>query len=222
MNYLITFLEGMAAFLSPCLLPVIPVYIAFFAGRGESGEKNGGAVRGALGFVLGFTVLFTLMGAFAGTIGSALRRSTQAVNLIGGVIIVLFGLGFLGVLHPKFLTAGKNFSWKPERAGFFQTFLFGVVFAAGWTPCVGAFLGSALMLAASRGSSAEGVALLLCFSAGLGVPFFLCALFLSRLKQSFGFLKSHYKVINRVSGWFLIAVGVLMATGLLGRLLNFA
>ncbi len=101
MNYLITFLEGTAAFLSPCLLPMIPVYIAFFAGRSD-GEK-GGSLRGALGFVLGFTVLFTLMGAFAGTLGSALRRNTQIVSLVGGIVIILFGLGYLGVLRPGFL-----------------------------------------------------------------------------------------------------------------------
>ena len=218
MNYLITFLEGTAAFLSPCLLPLIPVYIAFFAGRSNDGKNS--ALRGAAGFVLGFTVLFTLMGAFAGTLGSALRRSTQIVDLVGGSMIILFGLGYLGVLRPGFLAGNRVFSWKPESAGFFQTFLFGLVFAAGWTPCIGAFLGSALMLAASKGGSLEGVALLLCFSAGLGVPFFLCALFLSKLKQSFDFIKRHYETVNRISGWFLIAVGVLMATGLLNRLLN--
>lgn len=217
MNYLITFLEGTAAFLSPCLLPMIPVYIAFFAGRGD-GEK-GTSLRGALGFVLGFTALFTLMGAFAGTLGSALRRSTQAVNLVGGIVIILFGLGYLGVFRPGFLLKGKALSWKPKNVGFFQTFLFGLVFAAGWTPCVGAFLGSALMLAASKGSRPEGIALLLCFSAGLGVPFLLCALFLSKLKQSFDFIKRHYEIVNRISGWFLIAVGLLMATGLLNRFL---
>lgn len=220
MNYLITFLEGTAAFLSPCLLPMIPVYIAFFAGRGREEEKR--PLRSALGFVLGFTLLFTLLGAFAGTLGSALRTHTAQVNLVGGIVIVLFGLGYLGVFRLPALSGGRLFSWKPERAGFFQTFLFGLVFAAGWTPCVGAFLGSALMLAASQGSRAEGVALLLCFSAGLAVPFLLCALFLAKLRQSFDFIKRHYRVINFVSGLFLVTVGILMATGLLGRWLNFA
>ena len=220
MNYLITFLEGVAAFLSPCLLPMIPVYIAYFAGRGRGEEKH--PLSGALGFVLGFTALFTLMGAFAGTLGAALRTHAAVVNLVGGIVIVLFGLGFLGVFRSSFLSKSRILSWKPERAGFFQSLLFGLVFAAGWTPCVGAFLGSALLLAASQGSRPEGIALLLCFSAGLAVPFLLCALFLAQLRQSFDFIKRHYKVINLVSGWFLVAVGILMATGLLGRWLHFA
>ena len=128
MNYLITFLEGIAAFLSPCLLPVIPVYIAFFAGRDDSGKH--GALRSASGFVLGFTVLFTLMGVFAGSLGSLVRRNLTAVSLAGGIVIVLFGLGYLGILHPAFLEADHRSSWKPRNAGFFQCLLFGLVFAA--------------------------------------------------------------------------------------------
>lgn len=220
MNYLITFLEGVAAFLSPCLLPVIPVYVAFFAGR-DDGEKRG-ALRNALGFVLGFTVLFTLMGTFAGSIGSVLRRHAAAVNLAGGLVIILFGLGYLGVFRSAFLAADRRFSWRPKRAGFFSCVLLGVVFAAGWTPCVGVFLGSALALAATKGGTLAGMLLLLCFSAGLGVPFLLCAVFLARLKESFRFFREHYRAVNRVCGWFLVAVGALLATGLLNRLWNFA
>lgn len=216
MNYLITFLEGIAAFLSPCLLPMIPIYIAFFAGRQE--EDRRAALRNSLGFVLGFTALFTLMGTFAGTIGSALQSHTAAVNLAGGIVIVLFGLGYLGVFRSIPSKIGIHFSWKPEKAGFFQCLLFGVVFAAGWTPCVGAFLGAALMLAATQGGTLTGMLLLLCFSAGLAVPFLLCAVFLAQLRQSFDFIKKHYRIINTVCGWCLVAIGVLMAIGLLNRL----
>lgn len=217
MNYLITFLEGIAAFLSPCLLPMIPVYAAFFAGRSEEGR--GSALRSALGFVLGFTALFTLMGAFAGTLGSALRRHSAAVSMAGGAVIVLFGLGYLGVFQ-KFLPAGRGLAWRPEKAGFFPCFLFGVVFAVCWTPCVGVFLGSALALAAAKGGSLTGTLLLLCFSLGLGVPFALCAVFLERLKQSFDFLKKHAGTINIVCGWMLVVLGLLMASGLLNRVLS--
>ncbi len=220
MNYLITFLEGIAAFLSPCLLPVIPVYIAFFAGRDDEGKHR--AFLNAAGFVLGFTALFTLMGTFAGSIGSVVRRNTAAVNLIGGIIILLFGLGYLGVFHPAFLAAERRPSWKPQETGFFSCLLFGVVFAAGWTPCVGVFLGSALALAATKGGTLTGTLLLLCFSMGLGVPFLLCAVFLARLKQYFRFIKKHYKTVNMICGWFLVAVGIFIASGLLNRLWNFA
>lgn len=219
MNYFITFLEGIAAFLSPCLLPMVPIYIAFFAGR-ENGSRRD-AFRSALGFVLGFSLLFTLMGTFAGTLGSVLRRNTTVVNVVGGSIIVLFGLGYLGAFKKLFSAAGKHFSWKPEKTGFFQCLLFGIVFAAGWTPCVGAFLGAALTLAAANGGTLTGSLLLLCFSAGLAVPFLLCAVFLAQLKQSFDFIKKHYQVVNTICGWFLIAVGVLMTTGLLNRLWQF-
>lgn len=213
MNYFISFLEGIATFLSPCLLPMIPVYAAFFAGQNE--DKKGKALRNALGFILGFTILFTLMGTFAGTLGSALRRNSTIVNAVGGTIVVLFGLSFLGIFQPGFLMRGKQFSWHPAKVGFFQCILFGFVFAAGWTPCVGAFLGSALMLAASKGGSLAGTAMLLCFSVGLGIPFLLSALFLSRLKQSFDFIKRHYKTVNRICGGFLVVIGLLMAFGVL-------
>jgi len=216
MNYLITYLEGTAAFVSPCLLPMIPVYIAFFAGREDAGRAS--ALKSALGFVLGFTALFTSLGAFAGSIGSVLRTHSAVVNIVCGTVVALFGLGYLGVFHPRFLAGGKTINWRPEKAGFFKCFLFGIVFAAGWTPCVGAFLGSALMLAASGGGSLTGILLLLCFSAGLGLPFLLCALFLAQLKSSFDFIKNHYKTVNLICGWLLIAIGILMAAGMLNRL----
>jgi cytochrome c-type biogenesis protein len=126
-------------------------------------------------------------------------------------------LNFLGVFKIS-VFKGNGFSVK--STGFFSSVLFGIVFSIGWTPCVGAFLGSALMLAANRGSLTEGVLMLLCYSLGLGLPFLISSVLIDKLKSTFGFIKKHYKIINIVSGALLVVVGVLMVTGLFGKLLS--
>lgn len=217
MQYLILFLEGIITFVSPCLLPMLPVYISYFAGGGE--KETGKVIKNALGFILGFTAVFIMMGALAGTFGRFLTDYKTAVNIVTGLIVVFFGLNFLGVFKLN-IFKGINFS-KTKDMGFFSSVLFGLVFSVGWTPCVGAFLGSALMLAANRGSLTEGVMMLLCYSLGLGIPFFISAILIDKLKGAFSFVKRHYNVINAVSGWLLVIVGVLMATGLFGKFLTF-
>lgn len=218
MPYLIVFLEGIITFLSPCLLPMLPVYLSYFAGGGARSTRR--TLTGAAGFVAGFTVLFVLMGALAGTLGAFLQRWHTAVNLLSGAVVIFFGLNFLGVIKLT-LFRGSSRAVKTDGMGFFSALLFGVVFAVGWTPCVGAFLGSALALASQQGHALAGMAMLLVYSLGLGVPFVLSAMLIDRLKTAFDWVKRHYSVINTVSGVFLIVVGVLMATGLMGRLLNF-
>jgi len=217
MQYLISFLEGIITFISPCLLPMLPIYISYFAGGGERTAKK--TVTGASGFVLGFTLVFVAMGALAGTLGSFLTRYQTWVNLIGGIIVVTFGLNYMGLLKLK-LFRGIGRTMNLGGGGFFQSALFGIVFSVGWTPCVGAFLGSALMLASQQGHVLEGMGMLLCYSLGLGVPFLISALLIDQLKTAFNWVKSHYEVINKVCGGLLVLVGVLMATGLLGRFLN--
>lgn len=216
MQYLISFLEGIITFISPCLLPMLPIYVTYFAGGGERTVKK--TLTGALGFVLGFTCVFVAMGALAGTVGSFLTRYQTAVNGISGLIVILFGLNYLGVLKWK-LFKGSARAMDTANLGFFPCLVFGVIFSVGWTPCVGAFLGSALMLASQQGSAAQGTIMLLCYSAGLGVPFILSAVLIDQLKGAFNWIKAHYGIINRVCGVLLILVGVAMATGMLGRLL---
>jgi len=216
MEYFISFLEGIITFISPCLLPMLPIYITYFAGGGE--RTAGRTLKGALGFVLGFTLVFVAMGALAGTVGSFLIRYRTLVNILSGLIVIVFGLSFLGLFELKLFkgmhakTAGKG--------GFLSSLVFGMVFSIGWTPCVGAFLGSALVLASQQGSIVKGTVMLLCYSAGLGIPFILSAVLIDYLKSAFSFIKRHYRVINTVSGSLLIAMGIAMATGLLGQLLN--
>lgn len=217
MQYLISFLEGIVTFISPCLLPMLPVYVTYFAGGGQRTARR--TLGCAAGFVLGFTVLFVAMGALAGTVGSFLTRWQTAVNIVCGLVVVVFGLDFLGVLRLD-LFRGQRRAAQTGDLNFFSSFLFGVVFSVGWTPCVGAFLGSALMLASQQGHAVKGMLMLLCYSLGLGVPFLFSAVLIDRLKTTFDWIKRHYGVINRVCGCLLVVIGLLMATGLLGRLLT--
>ena len=217
MQYLISFLEGIVTFISPCLLPMLPVYVTYFAGGGQRTARR--TLGCAAGFVLGFTVLFVAMGALAGTVGSFLTRWQTAVNIVCGLVVVVFGLDFLGVLRLD-LFRGQRRAAQTGDLNFFSSFLFGVVFSVGWTPCVGAFLGSALMLASQQGHAVEGMLILLCYSLGLGVAFLFSAVLIDRLKTTFDWIKRHYGVINRVCGCLLVVIGLLMATGLLGRLLT--
>lgn len=217
MQYLISFLEGIITFLSPCLLPMLPIYLSYFAGGGERTTRK--TVTGALGFVLGFTVIFVAMGALAGTLGRFLTRYSFWVNLIGGGIVAIFGLSYMGLFQLS-LFRGIRGGIRAGEMDFFSAFVFGLVFSVGWTPCVGAFLGSALMLASQRGHVLEGMGMLLCYSLGLGVPFLFSAVLIDKLKGAFGWIKAHYGVINKICGGLLVLVGVLMATGTLGRLLT--
>ncbi len=217
MQYLISFLEGVITFLSPCLLPMLPIYISYFAGGGERSTRR--TLTNALGFVLGFTAVFVAMGALAGTVGGFLKSHQTAVNIASGLIVIFFGLHFLGLVKVN-LFRGSSRSVRTSDLGFFSAALFGINFSVGWTPCVGDFQGSALLLASQRGHVLEGMGKLLVYSLGLGIPFLLSALLIDRLKSALNFIKRHYGVINNVCGGLLIAMGVLMATGTMGRFLS--
>ncbi len=216
MQYFISFLEGIITFISPCLLPMIPLYISYFAGGKERNTKK--TVKNALGFILGFTIVFVLMGALAGTFGRLLNEYKTIVDIVTGLIVIFFGLNFLGVFKFNIFKGAKKV--KTDNLGFFSSMVFGIVFSIGWTPCVGAFLGSALMLAASQGHVVEGIVMLLLYSLGLGIPFFISAILIDKLRGAFTFIKKHYKIINTVCGSLLVVIGVLMATGLFGKLLG--
>ena len=217
MQYLISFLEGIITFISPCLLPMLPIYISYFAGGGE--RTTAKTLKGAVGFVTGFTIVFVMLGALAGTVGSFLREYQTTVNIISGLIVIIFGLNFLGVFKLN-IFKGNQRSVKTDNMGFFSAMLFGIIFSVGWTPCVGAFLGSALMLASQQGHIAEGMLMLLSYSLGLGIPFILSAVLIDYLKSAFNWIKRNYKIINLISGSLLVIIGIMMATGKLGQLLN--
>ncbi len=214
MQYFIAFLEGIITFISPCLLPMLPVYVSYFAGGSERDTRK--TLKNALGFVLGFTVVFVMMGALAGSVGSLLTKYQVTVNIVTGLVVVFFGLNFLGVFKLN-LFKGMSSNTKTDNLGFSSSLIFGVVFSVGWTPCVGAFLGSALMLASQQGQVLKGTLMLLCYSLGLGIPFVFSAILIDKLKTAFDFIKKNYRVINVICGIILVAVGVLMMSGLLTK-----
>ena len=226
MTYIIAFLEGIITFISPCLLPMLPIYISYFAGghtagdgSAEKGKGKSKALKNALGFVAGFTVVFVLLGVFAGTLGRLLSTYQTAVNIVSGLIVIVFGLNFIGILNIPLLNKTLRLKTETKVLGFFSSFLFGLVFSVGWTPCVGAFLGSALMMVSQQGSALKGLVMMLCYSAGMGIPFIAAALLIDRLKTTFDFIKRNYKVINIISGALLVVVGILMMTGYMNRFL---
>lgn len=212
MEYLIVFLEGIVTFVSPCLLPMLPLYVSYFAG-GESNKSNHKVLYNALGFVLGFTIVFVILGAFAGTLGQFILNHGTVFNLVSGLIIVIFGLSFIGLIHLPSIGFMKKSTFQTTALTPAKSILFGIVFSISWTPCVSAFLGSALILASQQGSVLKGIFMLLLFSAGLAIPFIASAVLINSLKSTFDFLKRHYKTINYVSGGLLIILGVLMMTG---------
>lgn len=239
MRFLITFLEGFISFISPCMLPMLPMYVSYFSGVAGNTEGlpsvtqasavNKSATQAsrrvsttkttlfrALSFVFGFTVVFCVLGLFAGSLGAYLSSHRKIVNIVGGAIVVLLGFGYLGVLKFSFFRGIKG---PVGGQGFLSAMLFGIVFAVSLSPCTGAFLGSALMLASTEGGALMGTLLLLTYSLGLGVPFVISALMLDKLRAIFGFVKKNYRIINAVSGGFLILIGILMMTGYLNRLL---
>lgn len=220
MDYFITFLEGIISFISPCMLPMLPVYISYFAGQSkEKDEKSPKVIFKVIAFVVGFTVVFTVLGLFSGTLGHLLSEYQTVVNVVCGVIVILFGLSYLEVFHLPFF---KGMKGGYKVTGIVSAFIFGAVYSVSLTPCVGAFLGSALMLASSAGSAFKGATLLLAYSLGLGIPFVFSAILLDKLSGAFSFIKKHYKTINLISGIALIIMGVLMVFGLMNSILSYS
>lgn len=215
MQFIVTFLEGIISFISPCMLPMLPLYISYFAGNADKKHKT---FLRAFAFVAGFTAVFTLLGVFAGTLGAFLTKYQTAVNIVSGVIVIIFGLSYLEVIRLPFF---KGMNMNKKISGVFSAFLFGIIYSVSLTPCVGAFLGSALMLASSSGGTLRGALLLLTYSLGIGVPFLLSAVLIDKLNSVFTFIKKHYKIINLICGIFLIITGILMAFGLMNAMLAF-
>lgn len=215
MQYLITFLEGIISFISPCMLPLLPVYVSFFAGDAENRKRNVWFRSAA--FVLGFTVVFCLLGVFAGELGRLLRSHRTAVSIVCGAFVILFGLSYLDIIPLTFL---KGVRKQTKVDGVLSAFLFGLIYSVSLTPCIGAFLGSAIMLASTSGSATKGLLLLLVYSMGLGIPFILSAVLIDQLKGTFNAIKKHYGIINKICGIFLIAVGLCMMFGLMNRLMS--
>ena len=195
------------------MLPMLPVYVSYFAG---GADKKHRVLARAAAFVLGFTLVFSLLGLFAGTLGAFLGRYQTAVNLVSGALVILFGLSYLEVIRLPFF---KGMQRGKSATTILSAFLFGVVYSVSLTPCVGAFLSAALTQAAISGTVLRGALLLVTYSLGLGIPFLLSAVLIEKLGGAFSFIKRHYRIINLICGIFLILVGILMMLGKMQALL---
>ncbi|MCX8129047.1 MAG: cytochrome c biogenesis CcdA family protein [Clostridia bacterium] len=213
----LTFVEGILTFISPCILPLLPVYFFYLAGissgeEREEGVRNNVLAINSIGFVLGFTVVFVALGAAATSFGHFLKGHSELLRVTSGIIMMVFGANFLlmGILKRSFLNFEKRFEYKFNRLKFANSIVFGIVFGFGWTPCLGAFLGSALALAANAATVFQGITLLLAYSVGLGIPFILFSILFERLKQQLKEIQKHGRIINIISGIVLLAAGILV------------
>jgi len=195
---------------------MLPIYISYFAGKRDRPLAN------AFGFVAGFTIVFVILGAFAGMVGGFLHEYGTAVNIVTGLIVIVLGLNYLGVLQlPVLSFASTNAMQKiaAKPLNFASSVLFGIVFAVAWTPCVGAFLGAALLRASLQGEIFSGMVMLFVYSMGLGLPLIASAILINRLKNAFAFINKHHRIVTSIAGGMLIIIGILMMTGLFGRYL---
>jgi cytochrome c-type biogenesis protein len=212
------FVAGLLSFLSPCVLPLIPSYITYITGLSfadlqaehPTHEVRRQTMLHSLLFIGGFTCVFVLLGASATFVGGFLQQHMTAIRKVGGILIVLFGIHVTGFAPIGFLLGERRLNIQRKPAGYLGSFLVGVAFAAGWTPCIGPILASILMVAATEETVYHGVLLLFTYSLGLGIPFFLSALALHQFLVLFNRLRKFIRIFEIVTGVFLVVVGVLI------------
>ncbi|MEE4241597.1 MAG: cytochrome c biogenesis protein CcdA [Desulfopila sp.] len=232
-TYWIAFTAGVLSFVSPCVLPLIPSYLTYITGLSFSqlDETHPTAkvrltvLRHSLCFIAGFSVVFILLGAIAGIASSQieayLREGLEWVEKIGGLLILLFGVHMTGLFHFGVLLGDKRVHLQKKPSGFIGTFVVGLAFAAGWTPCIGPILASILVVAASSGQVGEGVGLLTVYSLGLGVPFLLSGLLFHQFLSAFKRFRKYIRPIEIFIGVMLIAVGIMLMSNMLGEITMF-
>jgi cytochrome c-type biogenesis protein len=219
----IAFIAGLASFLSPCVLPLVPIYLAQLVGqsihqaedsRQETPQRLVTFLHAAI-FVCGFTLAFVALGATASSLGNLLRIYRDPIRQIGGIILVILGLHFIGILKLPFLYAQKHIEFHPERPSYPASLLIGIIFAIAWTPCVGPILGSILILAENAATLRTGVIMLLAYSLGLGVPFLLMGFGLNHFSRLLKQLKPHLGKIEVATGTLMVVLGVIVFLNLL-------
>lgn len=212
------FVAGLLSFLSPCVLPLIPSYITYITGLSfadlqaehPSHKVRQQTVIHSLLFIAGFTFVFVLLGASATFVGTFLQEHMTAIRRVGGVLIILFGIHLSGLVPIHFLLGERRFTIHRKPAGYLGSFLVGLAFAAGWTPCIGPILASILMVAATEETVYRGIALLLAYSMGLAIPFFLASLAMHQFLVFFNRFKKYIRIFEIATGVFLVIVGVLV------------
>ncbi len=206
MEYIFTFLEGIASFISPCLLPMLPIYISYFVG--EDNKKTNKALINSIGFVLGFTIVFLILSIFASKIGNIIIEKMNYIEIIFGIVVILLGLSYIGVLKFNFLNKTKGMNYNINNFNFFKAIIFGMLFSITWTPCIGTFLSSALLLIATNQNMIKGIALMLLYSLGIGIPFIISVILIEKLKIMFDIIKKNYNIVKAISGIILILMGI--------------
>lgn len=229
-TYIGAFIAGLLSFLSPCVLPLIPSYITYITGLSFAdlqAEHPSHIIRQktilhSLFFICGFTVVFVLLGASATFIGSFLNHNATIIRKVGGILLVILGIHVTGLVSLRFLLGEKRVSIKHKPSGYVGSFLVGIAFAAGWTPCIGPILAAILAVAATEESVYQGVILLLLYSLGLGVPFFVSALAMHQFLTLFNRFKKYIRLFEIITGIFLMLIGILIYTNWLTRLSGYA
>jgi len=214
----IALIAGVISFLSPCVLPIVPPYLAYMSGVSLGDMSNVSAARrraivAALFFVLGLSTVFLILGFAASAFGAFFIQNQVLLAQVSGVVVIVFGLHFLGVFRIPFLDQEARLDAGDKGGSSFGAYVLGLAFAFGWTPCIGPQLGAILSLAASEASVARGTLLLGIYAAGLGIPFLLAAMFITRAMGLMNRLKPHMKMIERVMGAMLVLVGFALLTG---------
>ncbi len=216
---LIAFFAGFLSFISPCVLPLFPSYLTYITGISfkELSEPQGKKLRGltiihSLLFIAGFSFVFILMGASATYLGQLLATHQGWMMKVGGILIIILGIHFTGLIRIPFLQMEKRFELREKPLGLLGSFLVGVVFAAGWTPCIGPILSTILIYASTSQKFSTGILLLTLYSMGLGLPFFISSLAFNSFLFAFDKIKRYMRVITLISGIFLILIGILMLT----------
>ena len=221
LNFPIAFGAGLVSFFAPCVIPLLPAYVAYVTGVSIGDLKEKGytpyikkILASSVFYILGFSVIFVLLGTAAGSIGLILRRHSSLIQKIGGFIILVFGLQFAGILHIPFLAKQTGFKlpdWT-SKLGHFRAFFVGLVFATAWTPCVGAVLGSILALAAVSGTAIQGASLLFVYSLGISIPFLIVSLTLASAPKYLAFISKNIGIISKIAGIILALLGLLLLT----------
>jgi len=214
-------LAGLLSFVSPCVLPIVPPYLAWLAGVSFDELKDaepGAAQRrrvvvAAIAFVLGFATVFIALGATASVVGKTIAQYFDTLSVIAGIIIIIMGLHFLGVFRIGMLYREARVQVSRKPAGLVGAYVIGLAFAFGWTPCVGPVLAAILFIAGSEGSAAQGALLLAAYSLGIGIPFVLAALFASRFLGWAARFKRHMHKVEMAMGGLLVVTGILFITG---------
>ena len=220
-NFPIAFVSGVISFFAPCVVPLLPAYIGYVTGVSAQDLSERGystyfkkIFLSSIFYILGFSIIFMLLGSVAGGLGILLRRNDIWVTRIGGLIILILGLEFAGLLKIPFLAKERRInlpSWS-QSLGYFRAFFVGVVFAAAWTPCVGVVLGSILTLAAVSGTATYGASLLFVYSLGISIPFLIVSLTLAQAPKYLSFISRRIGIISKVSGGILALLGLLLLT----------